>query len=65
MDNSLTGEVQAEARTVRTAALQRGRAGISKHVLVTLQPALEERGLDTSGRKEALVEQLLEALNAS
>lgn len=55
MDNLLTGEVQAEARSVRTAALQRDHVGVAKHVLLTLQAALlEERGRDTSGRNEAL-----------
>jgi hypothetical protein len=58
----VTAEVQAEARAVRTAALPRDAAGLSKHVVVTLKAALEERGLDTSGQKAALVARLVEAL---
>lgn len=61
-DNLLTTEVQSEARQVRTSALLRNLAELSKHVVVTLKAALEERGLETSGSKEALVERLHNAL---
>ena len=54
--------MQAEAQRVRTAALPRDQAGLAKLVVVTLKAALEERSLDTSGNKAALVDRLLEAL---
>ena len=54
--------MQAEAQRVRTAALPRDQAGLAKLVVVTLKAVLEERGLDTSGNKAALVERLLEVL---
>lgn len=61
-DNLLTTEVQSEARQVRTSALLRNLGELSKHVVVTLKAALEERGLDTSGSKAALVERLCSVL---
>ena len=57
----LGAEVKAEAQRVRTAALPSDQAGMAKLVVVTLKAALEERGLDTTGNKAALVDRLLEA----
>ena len=56
--------MEAEARDARTASLGRSVAELSKAVVVTLKAALEERNLDTSGQKAALVSRLLEALQA-
>mmetsp|Transcript_41088 Transcript_41088/g.82361 ORF Transcript_41088/g.82361 Transcript_41088/m.82361 type:complete len:133 (+) Transcript_41088:684-1082(+) len=61
-DHLLTAEVRTEAQRVRTAALPRDQAGLTKLVVVTLKAALDERGLETTGQKAELVGRLLEAL---
>ena len=61
-ENLLSASVEAEARATRTALLGRSEAALNKAVMVTLKAALEERGLDVSGQKAALVSRLLEAL---
>ena len=61
-DNFLNVEVRSEARAARTAALPRTEAALSKHVVVTLKAALDQRGLDSSGQKADLVSRLLAAL---
>jgi hypothetical protein len=61
-ENFLNDEVRREAQAARTTALPHTEAALSKHVVVTLKAALEERGLDSSGQKADLVSHLLAAL---
>ena len=63
-ENFLNDEVRSEAKAARTAALPRTEAGLTKQVVVTLKAALDERGLDSSGQKAALVSRLLAALQS-
>ena len=53
---------RAERKTAAARPLGRSEAALNKAVMVTLKAALEERSLDSSGQKAALVSRLLEAL---
>ena len=60
-DNLLTPASQAEAASVREAALPRTEAGLKKLTLPTIKKALENRGLDPVGLKQQLIDRLLAA----
>ena len=57
-------EVQAEARRIKADSLPRDEAGLAKVTVARLKAALEERGLDTSGLKQALIDRLCQAFRA-